>query len=147
MNKSQRMEYEKNFRFHGLNSREERFYLEIINNCKEITNPNYKVGSGCRGTIVEITLKKENKDISFNGSVSYIDSNDIRENRYISGIIFKNRNRYYVDTKVERLGNVLGRKTYTTVDEFAVDGDTVVNLKNTYNYEMMENNNIGGIKK
>lgn len=91
-------------------------YLKIIEECKEISNTIFKVGNTTRGNIVEITLKKEDRQIKFSGSINYNDK-CFNENRSIYGVIYLNKNNVVVDMIITRLC-VDDNKVYTTIDEF-----------------------------
>lgn len=145
MNDGERAEREKYFHIYGIEPEEEEKYLYILNNCHELMEPKIKVGSGASGRIVEMNLTKTEEGIDFSGSVNYSSKESIKENRYISGLIFENKQYVYVDMKVERLGNVVGKKTYTTLDKFKMLDNKIVDKTNYYMLE--EKNDIGGKTK
>lgn len=105
---------EEHFRYIDLTYEEAHNYLNILNNCKEIKDSIFKVDDSSIGKIVDISLKKENNNILFDGFVNYG-----KENRAISGVIYT-KNELVVDMHINRLC-VKENNVYTTIDEFKDD--------------------------
>lgn len=126
---------EQYFRYDGITYEENQFYLNLLKNCQDIQSP-MNFDEKCSGQLVEVSMKKTPEGISFNGSVSYELSDGKIECRCINGYIWKDKDFFIVDTKVERLSVDVFNKMYATVDKFIVNGNTIVSRTSGYNYEM-----------
>lgn len=125
---------EQRFPYEKMSLEEKKYYLELLRNCKDISDSEHKVGNISKCEIVEMRLKKHNKEILINGSLT-IGNDNIRENRCVDGYIFKEKGAIFVDMHVIRLCTTSPNREYTVLDEFKIDSGK---LKRTshYNYNM-----------
>lgn len=120
---------------------ERNYYFVLLANCKDLIDTKYKVGSCSKGEIVELKfVKEDNNSIKFNGSVTYYDAANIRENRCIFGTIELGNNRVLVETEVERIKCQDKDKSYTVFDTFSfINGK--VDRKSKYSNELAKDYN------
>lgn len=150
--REQRILEEEFFKTEGLTENERDFYLRLLTLCKDVKSPENLLNVS-NGTLVEMFLKKEGKDIQFSGSVEYPLLDDSKEFRCIDGTIFVSKDKLIVDSHVTRLNAKTDKKDYTVFDEFAVKDGVILSRSSYYNYEMPKRYNdnmnvdLGGLKK
>lgn len=121
---------EQRFSYTGMSLEERNYYVNIINNCKDICDSENKVGNESKCDLIELHLKKENNIVSINGSL-VLGS----ECRCIEADMFINDNNIIVDMLITRLGNQTEHKKYRVTDEFRVENNTL-KRRSYYNYNM-----------
>ena len=105
------------------------YYLSLFENCKDISDSNYKVNGNGKCEILKIRLNKKEPGIVTISAIVYIG----KENRIINGDIFESKNKTVVDIKVERL-LVNKDKNYETIDIFK-EKDGKLTRTSYYNHE------------
>ena len=130
----QRILDEQNFPYLFMTLEERDFCLNILKNCKDICDSNYKVDGEGKCELLQLSLKKNDNVISANGIMRIG-----RENRCINADIFLKPNKIIVDSNITRLienenGNVEA-KSYTVLDEFAIENNKL-KRRSQYNYDM-----------
>lgn len=133
-NVEKNVETDNYFPYVGMTVEERNYYLNIINNCKDICDSENKVDNQSKCEIIELKLIKENKVIVFNGSVT-IGTEEKHENRCIRGEIYLNKGQIIVDMHVTRLLTSDDKKVYTVLDEFKLEND-ILKRRSMYNYNM-----------
>ena len=120
---------EQKFPFENMTKEERNYYLNILNNCKDICNSDNKVDNISKCEILKMRFVKKNDTVTTDGIMT-ISS----ENRTLSAIIFLENNSIVVDMQVTRYLDD-GPKVYTVLDEFSIVDDKLIR-KSTYNYNM-----------
>ena len=136
MNDKKKEEMFKEQRFPYLNmSIEERdFCIEILKNCKDISDSDNKVDGTANCDLVQMKFSKEDDgSIHANGVVSI--GNNKPENRCIDADIFISNSSIIVDMLVTRLMVEDKNKEYRVLDEFKYENN-VLRRKSLYNYDM-----------
>lgn len=106
---------------------EERDYiLNLIINCKDIFDS--ETGLSRKGTLVQLSMKKENDLIKYNGLLAYE-----TENRCISGYALERKNKIYLNNHIERLCVNDINKEYDTCDIF-IKSEEGYNIESTYSF-------------
>ena len=106
------------------------FCLEILNNCKDISDSNQKVDGIGKCEILAMSLEKLNGVIKASGLLSISG-----ENRSIEADIFIEDNRIIVDMLVTRLLASDKHIKYRVLDEFKVENG-ILKRRSQYNYDM-----------
>lgn len=138
---------EQRFPYIGMSLDERNYYLNIINNCKDICDSENKVGNESKCKIVELRFKKENNIVNVNGSLMLGN-----ECRCIDADIFIEKNSIIVDMLITRLCSDIGTKEYRVLDEFKMERG-ILKRKSQYNYNMeyiledVENDEMKGMLK
>lgn len=126
---------EQNFPYIGMTLEQRNYYLNIVRNCKDITDTIHKVGNESKCQILQLSFKKETDSIYINGILTIEDKNlNISENRCIDGYILPYKNSIVVDMHITRLCVSSIHKEYRTLDEFKLEKN-ILKRKSNYNYE------------
>lgn len=130
MENNKRIIEEQYFTYEGMDYEEMQFYLNnVIKNCKEICNTVNTVNGKNVCDVVEMSFKKNDNKIIFNGSLS-IES----ENRCVDGIIHMEEDSILVDMHITRLCVECQYKEYNVRDEFKRFHDYIAR-KSIYSYD------------
>jgi len=124
---------EQRFPYEGMTKEERNYYLNIIRNCKDIVDSEYKIDGIGNCEILQIHFKKRNNKININGSL--VLGTQIKENRTIDGYIFVENNRVIVDMHIIRLSKDGAFMEYTVLDEFKIINDKLIR-DSFYNHNM-----------
>lgn len=127
---------EKRFPFEGITKEERDFCLNIIRNCKDISDSNHPVAGTSKCEIIELSFKKNNNQIDINGTLS-IGNDKKRENRCISGYISIQSSSILVDMHITRLCVETSCKEYGVIDEFKIENGNLVR-NSFYDYDIEE---------
>jgi len=122
------------FPYKNMTVQERNYYLNILNNCKDICDSENKVDNQGKCEIIELRLLKENRIVVFNGSL-FIGTEEKHENRCIRGEIYLKKNEIFVDMHVTRLCSESENKIYTVLDQFKLEND-VLKRRSQYNYNL-----------
>lgn len=125
---------EQKFPYLWMTLEERNHYLNIIRNCKDICDTENKVDGVSNCELLQLSLKKENNIVSFNGFLT-IGTDKVRENRTIEGDLFFDKKSAFVDYKITRLCIQDEHKEYRVLDEFKLEKDTL-KRRSMYNYNM-----------
>ena len=119
--------------YSNMDKREGDYYLEILNNCKDICDSEQVINGQNKCKIVTATIiKKDAQWLTFNCALTLGD-----EARTIYGDIYTKKNSVIVDMHVERILAHDERSIYTVLDRFEIKDDKVTR-KSYYNYNMQE---------
>lgn len=109
-----------------LSVEERDFILDLIVNCKDISDS--ETGFSRKGNLVQLSMKKEDDLIEYNGLLSYK-----TENRCISGYVIMNKKKIYLYNHIERLCVKDKNKEYDTCDIF-IKSNEGYNIESTYSF-------------
>jgi hypothetical protein len=121
---------EQRFPYENMSKEERNYYLNILQNCKDICDSENRVNNIGKCEILQTKLVKKEEFITFNGTMTI--SN---ENRSMSGFIFTKEDSVIVDMQVTRYFDD-GHKSYSTLDEFKLENDKLIR-RSQYNYNMV----------
>ena len=120
---------EQYFPYIGMSLEDRNFYLEILKNCKDISDSENKVNGIGQGKLIEMALKKNLIGITASGSITMGS-----EYRCIEAEIYVRNKAIFVDMIVTRLGVDDEHKIYKVSDEFRVKDDKLIR-KSRYGYK------------
>lgn len=121
---------EQRFPYEGMSREERNHYLNIIKNCKDISDSENKVDNKSKCEIVQLCFRRKDSIVNVNGSLS-IGS----ENRCIDADIFFFKDSIVVNMLITRLRVQVEPKEYRVLDEFKLDND-ILKRRSQYNYNM-----------
>lgn len=114
----------------NISKEEKNYYINIINNCKDICDSDNEVNNERKCKLVSLYFNKENDVITVSGYLKLS-----TENRTIYAYIFNKNNKIIVDMQITRLGDIKENKQYTVLDIFTINKKSV-KRKSQYNYDM-----------
>lgn len=121
---------EQKFPYEGMSLEERNYYLNIIKNCKDISDTENKVGKISKCEILRLYFKKQDGIVNINGSLCIGN-----ENRCINADIFFEKDSIVVDMLITRLCVQTEHKEYRVLDEFKLEND-ILKRRSQYNYNM-----------
>lgn len=139
--------FEQNFPCRGMSREERQTCLNIIRNCKEISDTDYKIDGQNKCELLQMSFEKKNGEIAINGTISIGDK--VKEARCIDGSIYIDTSTILVDMHVVRVCSDTLFNEYFVVDEFKMINGQLVR-ESYYDYDMkklrtkIDNNEIKG---
>lgn len=121
---------EQYFSYFNMTLKERDFYLNLLNNCKDICDTDQIVNGSNKCEIVQMSLKKEKGFVYARGSAILN-----KEVRYINADIFEEDGKIFVDMFVERLNNFSNKRQYRILDVFKINNGKLQRVSE-YNYDM-----------
>lgn len=121
---------EQKFPYLGMTKEERNYYINIIKNCKDICDTENKVDNISKCEIITLQFEKNNDVVKFDGALTIGEG---KENRYIVGQIFLNKDKIRVDMEISRLTVKCKNKVYRVFDEFTLENG-VLKRSSLYNY-------------
>ena len=122
------------FPYLNMSIKERDFCIEVLRNCKDISDSNNKVDGTAKCDLVQMSFsKKDDGIIHANGAISI--GTKKPENRCIDADIFISNDSIIVDMLVTRLMVEDKYKEYRVVDQFKYENN-ILRRKSFYNYDM-----------
>jgi len=124
---------EKIFPYEKMTIQERDFYLDILKNCKDISDSDIKSGDESKCDLIYMHLVKYDDYVHANGCLS-IGKIPYKENRCMDAKLYFKGNKIIVKMDITRLCVYDDKKEYSVIDEFVVENNKIKRVSK-YNYK------------